>query len=36
VAEVVSRALARADAHLRVRGDALRASVRTYDAGVRA
>jgi hypothetical protein len=36
VAAVVGRALARADAHLRVRGDAVRASVRTYDAEVRA
>jgi len=36
VAAVVGHALARADAHLRARGDAMRASVRTYDAGVRA
>jgi len=36
VAAVVGRALARADAHLRVRGDAVRATVHTYGAGVRA
>ena len=36
IAEVVSRALACAHAHLRSRGDALRASVRTYEPAVRA
>jgi hypothetical protein len=36
VAPLVGRALARADAHLRVRGNAVRASLRAYDAEVRA